>query len=70
MKDRLVCGEQDNALQKLQKRGLTLETCIKVCRTSESTMPQLKAMGNEEPSTKSSRKQKQAESNSKQEEVD
>ncbi|XP_048249931.1 uncharacterized protein K02A2.6-like [Haliotis rufescens] len=46
IRDRIVCGLRDNATRRklLQEPKLTLKRCIDICRATESTMAQVKAM--------------------------
>ena len=46
IRDQIVMGVRDNAIRKrlLQERKLILNTCIDICRSTEATASQLKAM--------------------------
>lgn len=50
LRDRIVCGIVDNTTRKqmLQKKSLTLQSCVDICRASEATSRQLKVMGGED----------------------
>ena len=47
LRDRIVCGVGDNALRRqlLQKKNLTLQSCVDMCRASEATAHHLRVMG-------------------------
>ena len=47
LRDRIVCGVGDNALRRqlLQKKNLTLQSCVAMCRASEATARHLRVMG-------------------------
>lgn len=48
IRDRIVCGLSDNEIRKklLQIPELTLDKCMNICRSAETTTSQLKAMSN------------------------
>ena len=50
IRDRIVCGLKDNATRRklLQESKLKLTKCIDICRATESTTAQLKAMSGKE----------------------
>ena len=50
IKDRIVCGIRDIGTRKklLQEAGLTLQKCVKTCRSAETTATQMKAMSGKE----------------------
>ena len=50
LRDKIVVGVRDDTLRKqlLQKKELTLATCVSVCRACETTAAHMKEMGNNE----------------------